>query len=141
MTLFSRYGELTIGNERILVVDDEIDVRALMVIVLESAGFEVSELESAHNLMDKVLEWKPSVIVLDVTMPQVDGLTVLKQLKEDSSTRHIPVLMASAQGQKSTLLRAKELGATDFMVKPWGDGEFEWRVQECLKRSGNQEAA
>lgn len=120
---------------KVLVVDDEEDVRSLMVIVLETANYDVMEMESAHGIMDKVREFMPDAIVLDVTMPEIDGLAVLEQLKADTATRHIPVLMASAQGQKSTMMKARELGATDFMVKPWVDGELEWRVQECLKRA------
>ncbi len=119
---------------RILVVDDEVDVRSLMVIVLEGAGHEVEEFETGYGVMEKVQAFRPDVIVLDVTMPQIDGLMVLERLKSDPRTAGIPVLMASAQGQKSTMMKAKQLGAFDFMVKPWVDGELEWRVQECLKQ-------
>lgn len=116
-----------------MVVDDEVDVRSLMVIVLEGEGYEVMEMESGVGIMENIHEFRPDVIVLDVTMPDVDGMAVLEQVMADPSTDKIPVLMASAQGQKSTMLKAKELGATDFMVKPWVDGELEWRVQECIK--------
>ncbi len=133
-------GEEVMSKVKVLVVDDEMDVRSLMVIVLEGAGFKVSEMESGAGIMEKVAQLQPDVIVLDITMPAVNGLVALEQLKKDPATAGIPVLIASAQGRKSTMLEAKRLGATDFMVKPWVDGELEWRVQECLNRAREQTA-
>ena len=125
---------------RVLVVDDEQDVRALLVTVLEDAGHHVYELESGLRIVEKTIEFSPDVIVLDITMPSVDGFVALANLKSDPNTRNVPVLMASARGESEMLVKARELGAADFMLKPWEDGELEWRVGECAKR-GHQQAA
>ncbi len=126
---------------RVLVVDDEPDVRALMVLVLNDAGYETDELGSGAGVIEKALAFSPDVIVLDVTMPGLDGFAALELLRNDSSTATIPVLMASAQGQRGTIVKARDLGATDFMVKPWDDGELEWRVGECLERGQDEQIA
>jgi len=120
---------------RVLVVDDEVDVRELMTLVLEAAGYAVSVMTSAIGIVEEATASHPDLIVLDITMPEIDGLEALRLLKSSAQTRHIPVLMASAQGQRNTMLKARDLGASDFVVKPWADGELEWRVNECLQRT------
>lgn len=125
---------------KILIVDDEQDVRSLMVTVLEDAGYPVAELSSATQIVEKAIEIRPDVIVLDITMPYIDGFAALTLLKSDQRTSGIPVLMASARGQKDMFEKARELGATDFLVKPWETGELEWRVGECAKRRDQQAA-
>lgn len=119
---------------KILVVDDELDVRSLMVTVLEDAGHQVAELGSGSRIVETVIEFSPDVVVLDITMPHFDGFASLGLLKADPKTAGVPVLMASARGQREMMVKAMELGATDFMVKPWDTGELEWRVGECAKR-------
>ena len=126
---------------KILVVDDEADVRELMTVVLETAGYEVNELDCGKGVIDFVAAAPPDLIVLDVTMPVMDGMAVLELLRIDPTARTIPVLMASAQNQESTMRRARDLGANDFLVKPWVDGELEWRVAECLAQAEGRQAA
>ena len=126
------------GLAKVLVVDDEVDVRMLMEIVLSDADYDVESVESAETILEDVARVEPDIIVLDLTMPNVDGLTALRMLREQPATGSLPILVASAQAQKSTMLQARELGANDFLVKPWSDGELEWRVAECLKQAGAQ---
>ena len=114
--------------QNILVVDDEDDVRNLMVAVLSEAGYSVIDINSAVGIVDQVRASRPDLIILDLTMPVVDGFSALHQLKTDPGLANIPVVIASAQAQKETLIRARDLGAADFIIKPWADGEVEWRV-------------
>lgn len=121
-------------EQHILVVDDENDVRNLMVSVLSEAGYRVSALESAVDLTAHVDRTGPDLIILDLTMPEIDGFEALADLKLNIKTAQIPVVIASAQAQRETLLRARDLGAVDFIIKPWDEGEVEWRVGHILDR-------
>lgn len=111
-----------------------------MVTVLEDAGYAVVDLSSAAQVVEKVIEISPAVIVLDITMPHIDGFTALTLLKSDQRTSGIPVLMASARGQKVVIEKARNPGAIDFLVKPWENGELEWRVGKFAKHR-DQKAA
>lgn len=119
-------------GKHILVIDDENDVRNLMIAVLTEAGYRVSGWDCAIDLNELVHAVKPDLIVLDLTMPEVDGFTALENLKSDPVTAPVPVVIASAQAQRETMIRARDLGATDFIVKPWDDGEIEWRIGSIL---------
>ena len=123
---------MSVISKNVLVVDDESDVRKLIVTALVEAGYNVADLDSAVGLFDIVLESSPDLIVLDLTMPEIDGLGALNELKSDPRTAHVPVVIVSAQAQRETMIRARDLGATDFIHKPWDDGEVEWRVGNIL---------
>jgi CheY-like chemotaxis protein len=119
-------------NQHILVVDDENDARNLMVAVLTEAGYRVRDLRSAVGLTEVACSSRPDLIVLDLTMPEVDGFTALASLKSNPVTAYIPVVIASAKAQREILIQARDLGAGDFIVKPWEDGEVEWRLANIL---------
>ncbi len=123
---------MSVISKNVLVVDDEPDVRKLIITGLVEAGYNVADLDSAVGLFDIVLESSPDLIILDLTMPEIDGLGALNELKSDPRTAHVPVVIVSAQAQRETMIRARDLGATDFIVKPWDDGEVEWRIGNIL---------
>ncbi|MDP6822849.1 MAG: response regulator [Dehalococcoidia bacterium] len=120
---------------RVLVVDDEPDIRELLVADLEDAGYVIRELENGLQVIGVALDFRPDVIVLDIGMPVFDGFEVLKELKVNPQTAPIPVIIASAQTGKAAQTEARNLGAVDFMTKPWEDGELVWRIQQVVKRS------
>ncbi len=125
---------------KILIIDDETDVRELMVITLDESDYEIVAVCSAVGIVEKVLDEEPDVILMDITMPDVNGLEALSTLKQNDRTASIPVIMASAQARKDILEDAATRGASDFLIKPWQEGELEWRIGECLRESSEYAA-
>lgn len=113
---------MTDGNpykRRILVADDTPQILELLKRILVKAGFEVETAVDGMDALDKVLVFNPDLVFLDIMMPRLHGIDVLKHLKENSSTSHIGVIMCSARNFKSDAEQAAELGAFDFLVKPF----------------------
>ncbi len=110
---------------RILVVEDDRDIRDLLVDTIMDMGWEVIEAEDGGAGLQVALTEVPDIILLDFMMPVMDGLQVLGILKEDPKTKAIPVIMVSAKGQDADVVKALEAGATNYVTKPWRDGELE----------------
>lgn len=127
-------------NRKILVVDDEDDVRELIVETLLDFDCHPIQASSAIDIIETVIREQPDAILLDITMPEVDGLEALRMLKANAATASVPVIMASAQAQNEVLIEARDLGAFDFMVKPWQEGELEWRLSEALSHRSSEAA-
>ncbi|MDA1258756.1 MAG: response regulator [Chloroflexi bacterium] len=117
---------------RILVVDDSEDVRLALMTLLEDVGHDVLEAEDGSEVMAMVLSGSPELVLLDVAMPRVDGFEALKRLKADPATSDVPVIMVTAKGRPEDLAMARNLGARDYINKPWADGEVEMRVDWAL---------
>lgn len=126
---------------KILVVDDSADIRLLLSRSLKAAGYEVFQGTDGSEVMPAVQSYQPDLILLDVSMPKVDGFTALGQLKNDPRTKMIPVIMITAKGHPDDLDMARNLGALDYINKPWGNGEVELRVQWALTALEQQRAA
>jgi DNA-binding response OmpR family regulator/putative methionine-R-sulfoxide reductase with GAF domain len=118
---------------RILVIDDDRDIRYLVRTWLETRGYEVEEAGDGAEGLSIAARTQPSVIVCDVIMPRLDGYEVLARLKEGPATRDIPVVMLSARGQEEGVIRALELGAADYVVKPFSPRELVVRVDRLAK--------
>ena len=119
-------------NKRVLIVDDEPDIRRLLVSDLKDAGFAILELATGEQVLGTVLKLQPDVIVMDLTMPHVNGYEALVELKANPQAAQIPVIIASALASKAAQIEVRDLGAVDFLVKPWQDGELVWRVEQAL---------
>jgi adenylate cyclase len=104
---------------RILVVDDEPDVLSFLSKRLEAHGYEVVTASGAEEGVRTACERKPSLILLDIIMPGKDGLWAFKELKAAEATKDIPVLMLTAKSESSDILAFQELGATDYLIKPF----------------------
>lgn len=117
---------------RVLVVDDEEDIRDALVAELEGVDYETVVLENGENIVNTVLETRPDVIVLDLMMPKVNGYEAISALKDDPVTQRIPVIVASAATRSGILTAVRELGAADFLQKPWRDGELVWRIDQAI---------
>ena len=115
----------------VLVVDDEEDIRDALVAELEGAGYDTVMLENGENIVHTVLETRPDVIVLDLMMPKVNGYEAISLLKDEPRTHRIPVIVASAATRNGILAAVRELGAIDFLPKPWGEGELIWRIEQA----------
>lgn len=116
---------------RILIVDDEKGLVKIMRLNLEHDGFEVVEANNGAQAMDKLRAVIPDLILLDVMMPDMDGFTVLRMIREVGRT---PVIMLTAKGEESDKVRGLELGADDYVTKPFSPRELTSRIRAVLRR-------
>ena len=121
-------------QQKILVVDDETDVIDMLVINLRAAGFLVLAVEDGAAALAKARTELPALIILDLMLPRMSGLEVCKVLKSDIATRHIPVIMLTAKAEEVDKIVGFELGADDYVTKPFSPRELILRVNRSLRR-------
>ncbi|NOY22966.1 MAG: response regulator [Acidobacteria bacterium] len=119
--------------KRVLTVDDDAANRFLIKQLLKRGGFEAETLDSGLHIMEVVEETHPDLILLDIMMPERDGLSVLRELKASRETAEIPVIMVTARGESEMLSEALEAGATDYVRKPVDSVELLARINAALK--------
>lgn len=119
---------------RILVVDDDRDVRLLAMKALKQDGHAVIEATNGLEALRMIDERRPDLVLLDLVMPQPDGLEVLKALRSKPETAHLPVLILTALGDESSTRAGFDLGATDCLTKPFAIPQLTARVRACLAR-------
>ncbi len=117
---------------RILVIEDESPIRKFLRILLESQGFVVTETDTAAKGIGHAVAEPPDAVVLDLGLPDRDGLTVIQQLREWSQ---LPIIVLSARGRESDKVAALDAGADDYLTKPFGAGEFMARLRVALRHS------
>ncbi len=120
---------------KILIIDDEPDVRDLVHFNLKKEGWEVIEAPNGLEGLKKAKEEAPDLIILDIMMPEMDGLTVFKNLRESKKTSEIPVLMLTAKKELDDRLEGLGLGADDYVSKPFSTKELVLRVRNLAKRA------
>src|SRR6185503_733532 len=120
----------------VLVVDDDADVRTLVCELLARAGYTVSQAADGREALRLLYDERPDLIVLDVSMPELDGWATLERIRELSS---VPVVMLSALGAELEKVRALRGGADDYVTKPFGRQELLARVESVLRRSPSRE--
>lgn len=118
---------------RILVVDDEADTVVLLKHVLMRDGFDVSGAVSGKEAITKIADVKPSLVLLDLMMPEMDGWETFRQLRQLAD---LPVIVISALSQSEVIVKALELGADDFITKPFENTEVKARISAVLRRAG-----
>lgn len=123
-------------NKKILVVDDESDVVNLIAANLKAAGFTVAKAADGAEAIEQVDEVHPALVILDLMLPKMSGLEVCKKLKGDSSTANIPVLILTAKAEEVDRIVGLELGADDYLTKPFSPRELVLRVRSILRRVG-----
>lgn len=126
-------------KETILIVDDEQDVLELVRYNLAKEGYQTKTASSGEEALSQVNVQKPDLIVLDLMLPEIDGLTVCRQLKRDAKTEHIPIIMLSAKGEEADIVTGLELGADDYVTKPFSPRVLLARVRRILHRAVAQE--
>ena len=119
------------NRARILIVDDESDVRALLRELLERAGYEVVEAENGVEGLRVLFRQRPDLIILDLTMPELDGWATLGRIRELSD---VPVLLLSARQSELEKVRGLKAGADDYLTKPFGRQELIARAEALLRR-------
>jgi DNA-binding response OmpR family regulator len=122
------------ADKKILVVEDEPDIRGLITFSLEYAGFTVVEALNGEEALDKAVVEQPDLVLLDVRMPKLNGYEVCKLLKAQDETRAIPIVFISARGQEAEIKQGLELGAEEYILKPFAPDELYRRVQVILQR-------
>lgn len=120
----------------IYCVEDERNIRELLVYTLHSTGFEAKGLESGEQLFQALGAELPELILLDIMMPGEDGYRILERLKRMPEVRNIPVIMVTAKGAEFDKVKGLDLGADDYITKPFGMMEFVSRVKAVLRRGG-----
>lgn len=121
-------------KDTLLVVEDEEDIRQLLVFHLEREGYAVLEAGDGQSGLQLARAHAPALILLDVMLPVMDGFTVCKELERDPSTSTIPVIMLTARGEEVDRILGLELGADDYVVKPFNARELLLRIRAILRR-------
>ena len=122
-------------TERVLVADDDPDILTVVKINLELDGFEVDTAVDGEDAMAKATSTPPNVIILDIMMPRMDGLTALHRLRSQAGTANIPIILLTARGLPEDRVRGLELGADDYITKPFDITELAARVRAVLRRT------
>ena len=123
------------SDDRILVVDDEPDILSLLVYQFSREGFRVSTAVNGRSAISSARDEHPDVVVLDLMLPDVDGYEVLKTLRDDEDTRDIPVVLLTARKEEEERVRGFEIGADDYVTKPFSARELVLRVKALLRRA------
>ena len=127
-------------NELIMVVEDEDDIADLLVINLKKAGYKTVVANDGAVALTKVKDHLPSLIILDLMLPGFDGNEVCKRIKGDPKTAHIPILILSAKSEEVDRIVGLELGADDYVTKPFSPRELLLRVKTILRRVSESSA-
>jgi two-component system phosphate regulon response regulator PhoB len=126
---------------RILVVEDEADIRQILAYNLGQAGYEILVADRGEQALALARENRPDLVLLDLMLPDMSGLDVCRNFKSESSLRDIPVIMLTARSEEIDRVVGFELGADDYVVKPFSVRELGLRIQAVLRRSRGQAAA
>lgn len=122
-------------RSRILIVDDDPDIRELLRELLTRAGYDVDEAADGRTALRSLYETPPALVILDVTMPDMDGYQTLERMRDLSE---VPVIMLTARTQELERVRGLTSGADDYVLKPFGRQELLARVQALLRRTGGR---
>ena len=119
----------------IYIVEDDVEVREMETYALKSGGFDVMAFECGKVMDEPVTVKVPDLFILDIMLPGEDGLSILKRLRGQENTKNIPVIMLTAKGTELDKVKGLDLGADDYIAKPFGILEFISRVRAVLRRS------
>ncbi len=123
---------------KILIAEDERDIRDLVSFTLRFAGHEVVAVANGEEAVDAARQVMPDLVLMDVRMPRMTGYEACEKMKADPQIADIPVVFLSAKGQESEIRAGKEVGAAEYLLKPFAPAELTERVAELLKKYGKQ---
>jgi two-component system phosphate regulon response regulator PhoB len=129
------------AKEHILVVDDEEDILELVRYNLVKEGYRVTTVASGEEALKSARSAQSDIILLDLMLPGVDGLEVCRLLKHDPKTQHIPIIMLSAKGEEADIVTGLELGAADYITKPFSPRVLVARLRAVLRRRATETAS
>jgi len=122
----------------IFVVEDDENIREIVIYALHSAGFEAIGFETGEELLTALDAELPSLILLDIMLPEVDGLTILKRLRSTPKAKKLPVIMLTAKDSEYDKVKGLDMGADDYISKPFGVMELIARINAVLRRGGTE---
>ena len=128
-------------KKRILIVEDDRDISELVRYNLEREGYDVSALFEGGDAFDHTLKRRPDLIILDLMLPGTDGMEICRLLKNEEGTKNIPVIMLTAKGEESDVVVGLQMGADDYMTKPFSPKVLTARVKAILRRGVSSSAA
>ena len=136
MVIYREYQSML--KEKILVVDDEEDILELLKYNLSREGYQVFCTTSGEKTLTLVKTETPDLIVLDLMLPGMDGLEVARRLKDNPHTKNVPIVMLTAKGEEADIVTGLELGADDYVTKPFSPRILLARVRAVLRRKGQE---
>lgn len=122
----------------IYLVEDDANIRELVIYTLNSTGFEARGFSTPSEFWKAMEEQLPTLVLLDIMLPEESGLSILEKIRKDSRTKKLPVIMLTAKGSEMDKVRGFELGADDYIPKPFGMMELVARVKALLRRTSNE---
>ncbi len=125
--------------EKVLIVEDEADILELIRYNLAKEGFNTSEALNGEKALRLAAQERPDLILLDIMLPEISGLEVCKRLKSSPDTRSIPIVMVTARGEEADIVAGLELGADDYVTKPFSPKVLLARVKTVLRRAASGE--
>lgn len=128
------------ARECILVVEDEEDILELIRYTLAKEGYRVTPATSGEQALKTLKGTVPDLIVLDLMLPEIDGLEVCRRVKSDPHTQHVPIVMLTAKGDEADVVAGLELGADDYIAKPFSPRVLVARIRAVLRRKARGEA-
>ncbi|MCH8542111.1 MAG: phosphate regulon transcriptional regulator PhoB [Alcanivorax sp.] len=120
---------------RILIVDDEPAIREMVAVALEMADFDVLEADNAQRAHEIIVDERPELILMDWMLPTVSGIELARRLKRDESTNEIPIIMLTAKGEEDNKIQGLDVGADDYITKPFSTRELVSRIKAVLRRT------
>lgn len=126
------------NKKMILVIEDDDDIRNLILYNLTKAGFNTTSADNGRIGLEKAFSQRPDLILLDLMLPEVDGITAFKQLRQNESTSNIPVIMVTAKGDDEHVVNGLRLGADDYISKPFSPKILIARIETVLRRSDDE---
>ena len=119
---------------KIWCVEDDASIRDIDIYTLNSTGFEARGFENGEDFFAALAQETPDLVILDVMLPGMDGVSILRKMKDSAATKRLPVIMATAKGMEYDKIQSLDLGADDYLVKPFGMMEMVSRVRAVLRR-------
>lgn len=116
----------------VILAEDDRMIARLIIFKLEKEGFKVIHFLNGEGVVDTVSKILPDIVILDVMMPIQDGISILKEIKANPKTKHIPVVILSAKGQEKDIIKGMEIGASDYISKPFSPSELIVRIKRIL---------
>ncbi len=126
-------------RESIVAIEDEPDLLEVVRYNLAREGYQISGSEDGEEGLDLIRKLRPDLVLLDLMLPGIDGLEVCRRVKYDPATRNIPIIIVSAKGEESDVVTGLEMGADDYMTKPFSPRELVARVKAVLRRGQQKE--
>jgi len=122
-------------NCSVLVVDDEVEIRQLLSTMLTMMGYQPFTAEDGLDALEKISECQPDILILDVMMPRMDGLTLCRKLRDSQETAALPIIMLSGKAHQEAIREGLQAGANRYLVKPTGLDELTRNINEVLREA------